>query len=163
MKFDYSVTQHSPLCTNCFWWEPLGTFYDLLCILMSAMQILWSEAPWNIQDINYLLLFIADAGLGATHVGGIGCPIFTLFLNWATPLSPLRLMGCRSSQKKFQRYRPKIDVQRKIFVFDPIYKGKRAKISPKINKIEIWLKSGPKVINSPNQSHRGHTWGMFEL
>ena len=72
-------------------------------------------------------------------------------------------MGCRSSQKKFQRYRPKIDVQRKIFVFDPIYKGKRAKISPKINKIEIWLKSGPKVINSPNQSHRGHFWGMFEL
>ena len=72
-------------------------------------------------------------------------------------------MGCRSSQKKFQRYRPKIDVQRKIFVFDPIYKGKRAKISPKINKIEIWLKSGPKVINSPNQSHRDHIWGMFEL
>ena len=26
------------------------------------------------------------------------------------------------------------------------------KIGPKINKIEIWLKSGPKVINSPNQS-----------
>ena len=37
------------------------------------------------------------------------------------------------------------------------------KIGPKINKIEIWLKSGPKVINSPNQSHRGHIWGMFEL
>ena len=72
-------------------------------------------------------------------------------------------MGCRSSQKKFQRYRPKIDIQGKIFVFDPIYKGKRAKISPKINKIEIWLKLGPKVINSPNQSHRDHIWGMFEL
>ena len=40
-----------------------------------------------------------------------------------------------SSQKKFQRYRPKIEVQGKIFVFDPIYKGKMAKISPKINKI----------------------------
>ena len=26
-------------------------------------------------------------------------------------------MGCRSSQKKFQRYRPKIDVWGKIFVF----------------------------------------------
>merc|ERR1711926_63182 len=26
-------------------------------------------------------------------------------------------MGCRSSQKKFQRYRPKIDVQGKIFFF----------------------------------------------
>ena len=38
-------------------------------------------------------------------------------------------MGCMSSQKKFQRYRPKIEVQGKIFVFDPIYKGKRAKIS----------------------------------
>ena len=69
-------------------------------------------------------------------------------------MSPLRLMGCRSSQKKFQRYRPKIDVQGKIFVFDPIYKGKRAKISPKINKIEIWLKLGPKVINSPNQNSK---------
>ena len=33
------------------------------------MQIIWSEAPWNIEDINYLLLFI-DAGLGATYVGG---------------------------------------------------------------------------------------------
>ena len=32
------------------------------------------------------------------------------------------------------------------------------KIGPKINKIEIWLKSGPKVINSPNQSHRDHIW-----
>ena len=72
-------------------------------------------------------------------------------------------MGCTSSQKKFQRYRPKIEVQRKIFVFDPIYKGKMAKISPKINKIEIWPKSRPKVINSPNQSHRDHIWGMFEL
>ena len=26
-------------------------------------------------------------------------------------------MGCRSSQKKFQRYRPKIEVWGKIFVF----------------------------------------------
>ena len=37
------------------------------------------------------------------------------------------------------------------------------KIGPKINKIEIWLKSGLKVINSPNQSLRDHFWGMFEL
>ena len=72
-------------------------------------------------------------------------------------------MGCRSSQKKIQRYRPKIEVWGKIFVFDPIYKGKMPKIGPKINKIEIWLKSGPKVINSPNQSHKDHIWGMFEL
>ena len=72
-------------------------------------------------------------------------------------------MGCMSSQKKFQRYRPKIEVQGKIFVFDPIYKGKMAKISPKINKIEIWPKWRPKLINSPNQSHRDHIWGMFEL
>ena len=72
-------------------------------------------------------------------------------------------MGCMSSQKKFQRYRPKIEVWGKIFVFDPIYKGKMAKISPKINKIEIWPKSRPKVINSPNKSHRDHIWGMFEL
>ena len=45
----------------------------------------------------------------------------------------------------------------------PIYMGKRAKISPKIHKIEIWPKSRPKVINSPNKSHRDHIWGMFEL
>ena len=38
-----------------------------------------------------------------------------------------------------------------------------AKISPKINKIEIWPKSRPKVITSPNKSHRDHIWGMFEL
>ena len=31
-EFGYSVTQHSPLCTNCFWWEPHYTFYDLLYI-----------------------------------------------------------------------------------------------------------------------------------
>ena len=34
------------------------------------------------------------------------------------------------------------------------YKGKMAKISPKIHKIEIWPKSRPKVINSPNKNHR---------
>ena len=45
----------------------------------------------------------------------------------------------------------------------PIYKGKMAKISPKINKFEIWPKSRPKVINSRNKSHRDHIWGMFEL
>ena len=43
------------------------------------------------------------------------------------------------------------------------YKGKMAKISPKIHKIEIWPKLRPKVINSPNKSHRDHIWGMFEL
>ena len=47
--------------------------------------------------------------------------------------------------------------------FDPILQGKMAKISPKINTIEIWPKSHPKVINSPNKSHRDHIWGMFEL
>ena len=47
--------------------------------------------------------------------------------------------------------------------FTLFYKGKMAKISPKINKIEIWPKSRPKVINSPNKSHRDHIWGMFEL
>ena len=43
------------------------------------------------------------------------------------------------------------------------YKGKMAKMSPKINKIEIWPKSRPKVINSRNKSHGDHIWGMFEL
>jgi len=47
--------------------------------------------------------------------------------------------------------------------FDPIYKGKMAKIRPKIHKIEKWSKSRPKVINSRNKSGRGHIWGMFEL
>ena len=43
------------------------------------------------------------------------------------------------------------------------YMGKTAKISPKIDKIEIWPKSRPKVINSWNKSNRGHILGMFEL
>ena len=47
-----------------------------------------------------------------------------------------RALSLYEFTKKFQRYRPKIEVQGKIFVFDPIYKGKMAKISPKINKIE---------------------------
>ena len=37
------------------------------------------------------------------------------------------------------------------------------KKSPKINKIETWPKLRPKVMSSPNQSHRDHFWGMFEL
>ena len=36
--------------------------------------------------------------------------------------------------------------------FTLFYKGKMAKISPKINKFEIWPKSGPKMIN---QWHQG--------
>ena len=47
--------------------------------------------------------------------------------------------------------------------FDPILQGKMAKISPTINKIEIWPKLHPKVINSQNKSHRDHIWEMFEL
>ena len=57
-------------------------------------------------------------------------------------------MGCRSSQKKIQRYRPKIDVQGKIFVFALFTREK----CPKINKIEIWLKSGQ---NTPKSGFRG--------
>ena len=87
----------------------------------------------------------------------------TSFFELSLVLLTIQALGLYEFTKKFQRYRPKIEVWQKIFVFDPIYKGERAKISPKINKIEIWLKPGPKVINSPNQSHRGHFWGMFEL
>ena len=43
------------------------------------------------------------------------------------------------------------------------YKGKMAKISPKIHKIELWPKSRPKVINAANKSHGDHISGMFEL
>ena len=69
MKFDYSVTQHSPLCTNCLWWEPFDTIYDLLCILISAMQIVcWEEAPWNTS--LQLLLSSLMRGLGR-HLGEI--------------------------------------------------------------------------------------------
>ena len=35
--------------------------------------------------------------------------------------------------------------------FTLFHKGKMAKISPKINKIEIWPKKRPKVINSQNK------------
>ena len=134
------------LCLGCFNFKTFRLFSDIVGI---SWRMTGQGVPSWPSRGNYTF--------------ALGCPIFTLFLNWATPLLPLRLMGCRSSQKKIQRYRPKIDIRRKIFVFDPIYKGKRAKIGPKINKIEIWLKSGSKVINSPNQSHRSHIWGMFEL
>ena len=53
-----------------------------------------------------------------------------------------------------------VDFGLKFILF---YNGKMAKISPKINKIEIWPKSRPKVINSQNKSLRDHIWGMFEL
>ena len=45
--------------------------------------------------------------------------------------------------------------------FTLFYMGKMAKISPKIDKIEIWPKSHPKVINSRNKSNRGHIWGKM--
>ena len=47
--------------------------------------------------------------------------------------------------------------------FTLFYKGKTAKISLEINKIEIWPKLRPKVINSRNKSLKEHIWGMFEL
>ena len=47
--------------------------------------------------------------------------------------------------------------------FTLFYKGKMAKISPKINKIVIWPKLRPKVIDSRHKSHRDHIWGLFEL
>ena len=40
---------------------------------------------------------------------------------------------------------------------------KMPKIGPIINKIEIWPKSDPKVINSGNKSHRGYIWVMLKL
>ena len=46
--------------------------------------------------------------------------------------------------------------------FTLFYKGKMAKISPKINNIEMWPKSPQKVITSQNKSHWGHIWGIFE-
>ena len=88
---------------------------------------------------------------------------FSLFFKLSLVLLTTKALGLYEFTKKIQRYRPKIEVWGKIFVFDPIYKGKRAKISPKIHKIEIWPKLRPKVIYSPNQSHRDHIWGMFEL
>ena len=53
-----------------------------------------------------------------------------------------------------------VDFGLKFILF---YKGKMAKISPKINKIEIWPKLRPKVITSQNKSHGDHILGMFEL
>ena len=40
--------------------------------------------------------------------------------------------------------------------FTLIYKGKMAKISPKINKTERWPKSRPKVINFKKQKSKCH-------
>ena len=40
---------------------------------------------------------------------------FYTFFELSYTLVTTQLMGCRSSQKKIQRYRPKIDVQGKIF------------------------------------------------
>ena len=65
----YSVTQHSPLCTNCFRWDSwyllswsFMIFYDVhLCLLVQILE-------WNIQDFNLLLLFTMR-GL-VRHLGG---------------------------------------------------------------------------------------------
>ena len=47
--------------------------------------------------------------------------------------------------------------------FDPNLRGKKGKKKPENPQIQIWPKSRPKVINSPNKSHGDHIWGMFEL
>ena len=54
------------------------------------------------------------------------------------------------------------DFEQTCFTYLPFITN-MAKISLKINKIEIWPKSRPKVINSQNKSHADHIWGMFEL
>ena len=49
-----------------------------------------------------------------------------------------------------------------IFIYISFYMGKMAKISPKIDKIKVWPKSRPKVINSWIKSHGvsylGNVW-----
>ena len=45
----------------------------------------------------------------------------------------------------------------------PILRWENGQNKPENQKIEIWPKSHPKVINSRNKSHRDHIWGMFEL
>ena len=68
----------------------------------------------------------------------------------------------RVHKKKFSVIDQKLNVA-KDFRFCTFYKGKMPKIGPKTNKIEIWPKSGLKVIISWNKSHYGNIWGMFEL
>ena len=40
-----SVTQHSPLCTNCFRWEPLYTFYHLILYLYLLCRSYGAKHP----------------------------------------------------------------------------------------------------------------------
>ena len=74
----------------------------------------------------------------------LGCPILHFFLIELHPFNHSGSWIVGVHKKKFQRYRPKIDVRGKIFVFDPIYKGQNkpenqqnwnlAKIGPKSDK-----------------------------
>ena len=57
----------------------------------------------------------------------LGCPIFTLFLNWATSLSPLRLMGCRSSQKNFSVIDQKLTLGERFSCLTPFTREKGPK------------------------------------
>ena len=50
--------------------SPLDTFMMFYVFLYLLMQIIWTEAPWNIEDANDLLLFIPlMRGLGR-HMWG---------------------------------------------------------------------------------------------
>ena len=67
-EFDYSVTQHSPLCTNCLWWVlilPFMMSYVFLYLLCRSRMLRRSAMKYKSSTSS---LFI-DAGLGAT-LGG---------------------------------------------------------------------------------------------
>ena len=58
-----------PLVHQLFPVRTLDTFMMIFYIYLYLLaQIIWTEAPWNIEDFNYLLLFI-DVELGATCGG----------------------------------------------------------------------------------------------
>ena len=55
-EFDYSVTQHSPLCTNCLWWVlilPFMMFYVFLYLLCRSYV---EKKRHEIQVFNYFSL-----------------------------------------------------------------------------------------------------------
>ena len=86
----------------------------------------------------------------------------TMLVVWNRMEWKMQKVGIDSEphQKIFQNYDWNIRLARfwanVYYIFTLYYKGKMAKMSPKINKIETWPKSRPKVINSWNLSRREH-------
>ena len=142
-----------------------------ICSLDSSPNVLLMPMASQTGQRRRERLFRPDTDGWGSGTAPEGWPIEWVILGWFFQITLLQAgiyARHTKEQEKYRSYMFYVSIFQRFWTF-VLYnytlqlQGKMAKISPKIHKIEIWPKSRPKVINSPNQSHRDHIWGMFEL